>query len=270
MVLNKETMRIEESLNVTFYESLSEPKESPSVEDDRINELIVQDLNRSPSLQVNVSDEGYPKSVKEARGHPIEQVISELNEMTLRTVHTVSGDGVANPKQRRQDFQDDDVRDLTMASEQNIDQFLYGFTQPRNEIDMDDLEPDDESVDTPLVSHFLESDDDFDDGEVINELEEYGNAGHLSRQREINSFDGDDLAFQLVDGLESTRKNLVAIVRDVYVFVGSFTYITDFVILEDIGEFILRDVTPPKSGSSGMVTMGCYVKVQQSRSRKRP
>ncbi|GKA27964.1 glucose-6-phosphate isomerase 1, chloroplastic [Tanacetum coccineum] len=29
-------------------------------------------------------------------------------------------------------------------------------------------------------------------------------------------------------------------------------------------------VTPPKSGSSGMVTMGCYVKVQQSRYKKRP
>ncbi|GKB35748.1 retrovirus-related pol polyprotein from transposon TNT 1-94 [Tanacetum coccineum] len=33
-------------------------------EDDRINEPIVQDLNGSPSLQVNVSDEGYPKSIK--------------------------------------------------------------------------------------------------------------------------------------------------------------------------------------------------------------
>ncbi|GKA24880.1 hypothetical protein Tco_0710913, partial [Tanacetum coccineum] len=51
------------------------PKSSPSVEDDMINEPIVQDLNGSPSLQVNVSDEGYPKSVKEARGQPIEQVI---------------------------------------------------------------------------------------------------------------------------------------------------------------------------------------------------
>ncbi|GKF83203.1 putative reverse transcriptase domain-containing protein [Tanacetum coccineum] len=29
-------------------------------------------------------------------------------------------------------------------------------------------------------------------------------------------------------------------------------------------------VTPPKSGNNGMVTMGCYVKVQQSRYRKRP
>ncbi|GJW75418.1 putative ribonuclease H-like domain-containing protein [Tanacetum coccineum] len=60
-------MRIEESLNVTFDESLPEPKSSPSVEDDTINEPIVQDLNGSSLLQVNVSDEGYPKSVKESR-----------------------------------------------------------------------------------------------------------------------------------------------------------------------------------------------------------
>ncbi|GJS02025.1 hypothetical protein Tco_0318533 [Tanacetum coccineum] len=35
---------------------------------------------------------------------------------------------------------------------------------------------------------------------------------------------------------------------------------------EDLG---IEVVTPPKLGSSGMVTMGCYVKVQQSRYRKR-
>ncbi|GJZ11781.1 retrovirus-related pol polyprotein from transposon TNT 1-94 [Tanacetum coccineum] len=73
IVLNKETMRIEESLNVTFHESFPEPKSSYSVEDDRIDEPIVQDLNGPLSLQVNVLDEGYPKSLKEARGHPIEQ-----------------------------------------------------------------------------------------------------------------------------------------------------------------------------------------------------
>ncbi|GJU92671.1 zf-CCHC domain-containing protein [Tanacetum coccineum] len=39
---------------------------------------------------------------------------------------------------------------------------------------MDDLEPGDKSIDTPLVSHFLDSGDDYDDGEVLNELEEYG------------------------------------------------------------------------------------------------
>ncbi|GJS84438.1 hypothetical protein Tco_0750979 [Tanacetum coccineum] len=74
-------MRTEESLNVTFDESLPKSKFSLSVEDDRINEPVVQDLNGSPSLQVNVSDKCYPKSVKEARGHPIEQDI-DLSEMS--------------------------------------------------------------------------------------------------------------------------------------------------------------------------------------------
>ncbi|GJT15217.1 hypothetical protein Tco_0873923 [Tanacetum coccineum] len=50
IVRNKETVGIEESLNVTFDESLPEPKSSSLVEDDRINKPIVQDLNRSPSF----------------------------------------------------------------------------------------------------------------------------------------------------------------------------------------------------------------------------
>ncbi|GJV67889.1 hypothetical protein Tco_1483398 [Tanacetum coccineum] len=79
-----EVSTTKESLNVTFDESLPEPKSSPSVIDDRINEPVVQDLNGSPSLQVNVMDEGYLESIREARGHPIEQVIGELNERILR------------------------------------------------------------------------------------------------------------------------------------------------------------------------------------------
>ncbi|GJU05766.1 hypothetical protein Tco_1122196 [Tanacetum coccineum] len=136
---------------------------------------------------------------------------------------------------------------------------------------MNNLESDDESVDTPLVSPFHHSDNESDDGEVVNELIKYENVGMIRRERAINSFDGDDLTFQcmigfrkfityfdpflpmniimrkayntiMVEGLESTRKNLVAVVRDVYVFVGSFAYITDFVVLEDIGEFIMSDM----------------------------
>nr|GEW53957.1 MAK10-like protein [Tanacetum cinerariifolium] len=123
---------------------------------------------------------------------------------------------------------------------------------------MNNLESNEESVDTPLVSPFLHSDNDSDDGEVLNELSEYENVGMLCQEIEINSFDGDDLAFKymigfkkfvsyfdpflpmniitrkayntiMAEGIESTKKNLVAVVRDVYVFVGSFTYITDFV-----------------------------------------
>ncbi|GKE80173.1 hypothetical protein Tco_1550173, partial [Tanacetum coccineum] len=130
---------------------------------------------------------------------------------------------------------------------------------------MNNLESDDEAVDTPPFPHL---DNDSDDGEVLNELIEYENAGTLRRERIINCLDGDDLAFKrmigfrkftaylylflpmniishkayntiMVKGMKGTRKNLVAVVKDVYVFVGSFTYITDFVVLEDIGEFIM-------------------------------
>ncbi|GJV52870.1 hypothetical protein Tco_1448611 [Tanacetum coccineum] len=146
-----------------------------------------------------------------------------------------------------------------------IDSYLNNVdhTMLPNEIDMDDLESEDELIDTPRVSLFLDSDDESDDGEVLNELDEYGNMGNFYPNRIINSLDGEDLAFPcmigfrkfvayfdplfpmniitrkayntiMVEGLESTGRNLVSIVRDVYMFVGSFTYVTDFMVLEDI------------------------------------
>ncbi|GKC91032.1 hypothetical protein Tco_1151681 [Tanacetum coccineum] len=56
---------------------------------------------------------------------------------------------------------------------ENIEQFLNKFANHPNKTDMNDLESDDESVDTPLVSPFPHSDNDSDDGEVLNELIEY-------------------------------------------------------------------------------------------------
>ncbi|GJS30803.1 hypothetical protein Tco_0491423 [Tanacetum coccineum] len=54
---------------------------------------------------------------------------------------------------------------------------------------------DDESADTTLVSLFPHSDNDSDNGEVLNELVEYENVRLLRREKAINSFDEDDLAF---------------------------------------------------------------------------
>ncbi|GKE45880.1 hypothetical protein Tco_1473164 [Tanacetum coccineum] len=139
-----------------------------------------------------------------------------------------------------------------------------------NEIDIDDLESEDELIDT-CVSPFLDLNDESNDGEVLTELDEYRSVRNFYPNRIINSFDGEDLAFPcmisfrkfvayfgpflpmniitrraentiMIEGLESMGRNLVAIVRNVYVFVGSFTYITDFVVLEDIGEFIVSDM----------------------------
>ncbi|GKC53710.1 hypothetical protein Tco_1076455 [Tanacetum coccineum] len=68
-------------------------------------------------------------------------------------------------------------------------------TMPPNEIDMDNLESKDKLIDTPLVSPYLDSDDESNDGEVLNELDEYRNVGNFYSNKIINSFDGEDLAF---------------------------------------------------------------------------
>ncbi|GJT61180.1 hypothetical protein Tco_1004713 [Tanacetum coccineum] len=99
-----------------------------------------------------------------------------------------------------------------------------------------------ESIEYTSRLSFPHSDDDSDDEEVLNELSERFTAYldpflpmNISSRKASNTI--------MVDRLEGTKKNLVAIVRDVYVFVGSFTYITDFIVLEDIGEFIMSDMT---------------------------
>nr|GEW89118.1 hypothetical protein [Tanacetum cinerariifolium] len=73
---------------------------------------------------------------------------------------------------------------------ENIDQFLNGFVNQPNEINMDDPEPDGGLVDIPLVSPFLDSDDDSDDGEVLSELAEYGNVGKLCQKSIWMDFGG--------------------------------------------------------------------------------
>ncbi|GJZ31641.1 hypothetical protein Tco_0576688 [Tanacetum coccineum] len=78
---------------------------------------------------------------------------------------------------------------------ESIKQILNDFANQPNKTNTNDLESDDESVDTPIISPFPHSDNDSDDAEVLNELSEYENVGMLRQERIINSFDGDDLAF---------------------------------------------------------------------------
>nr|GEZ05320.1 protein kinase, ATP binding site-containing protein [Tanacetum cinerariifolium] len=80
-------------------------------------------------------------------------------------------------------------------------------------LEIDDLEFDNESIDTPLVSSFLDSDDDLDDGEVFNELDEYENARNFHLNRIINNIDGDDLAFpfmfELLIGMLANEEKVI-------------------------------------------------------------
>ncbi|GJR58083.1 hypothetical protein Tco_1500245 [Tanacetum coccineum] len=87
---------------------------------------------------------------------------------------------------------------------QSIERFLNNFATQPNQTNMNDLESDDESIDTPLVSPFPRSDNDSNDGKVLNELIEYENVGMLLREKAINSFGGDDLAFQCMIGFRKS------------------------------------------------------------------
>ncbi|GKB46151.1 hypothetical protein Tco_0896904 [Tanacetum coccineum] len=143
------------------------------------------------------------------------------------------------------------------------EQLLHNFLDPPKFLKVDDIVADAEFVDTLLVSPFLDLDDESDDGEVVNDIylnEEYFN-------RKISRFSERDLAFPcmigfrkfvayfdpnlsiniitrkaintiMVNQLASRNDNFVAIVRNVQVFVGSFTYTTDFTVFEDIENYI--------------------------------
>ncbi|GJY18056.1 hypothetical protein Tco_0389547 [Tanacetum coccineum] len=86
-----------------------------------------------------------------------------------------------------------------------FEQLLNDFMNPPNVFEMDDLESENELVDTPLVSPFIDSVEESNDGEVLDESNEYGNAGNFYRNRRINS-DGCDLEFhkffqEIINGL---------------------------------------------------------------------
>ncbi|GJW88756.1 retrovirus-related pol polyprotein from transposon TNT 1-94 [Tanacetum coccineum] len=84
IILNKETIRNEESLNVRFDES-PPPKSSPLVYGDIIESQIIEN-----QIEVDEDKENRPLNkeivnIKESKDHPIEKVIGNLNERTLRS-----------------------------------------------------------------------------------------------------------------------------------------------------------------------------------------
>ncbi|GJV58479.1 hypothetical protein Tco_1459484 [Tanacetum coccineum] len=87
---------------------------------------------------------------------------------------------------------------IILPSPVPFEELLNDFMNSPNVFEMDELESDNEYIDTPLVSPFIDSDEELDDEEVLNELNEYGNAGNFYRNKWINCIDGCDLAFPLL------------------------------------------------------------------------
>ncbi|GJZ21725.1 hypothetical protein Tco_0558764, partial [Tanacetum coccineum] len=88
VVLNKHTTKVEESLNVTFDESPPPTKLSPLVDDD-VGEKEAIESNTKVVNNNDVEDESIEGdevvNIKESKNHPLEQVIGNLNQRTLRS-----------------------------------------------------------------------------------------------------------------------------------------------------------------------------------------
>ncbi|GJR92141.1 pentatricopeptide repeat-containing protein [Tanacetum coccineum] len=87
IILNKHTRKIEESLNVTFDETPLPSKTSPLVDDDLDEEKAIR-ATKKKNLEHVVEDETLEideiVNIKESRNHPLENVIGNLNQRTLR------------------------------------------------------------------------------------------------------------------------------------------------------------------------------------------
>ncbi|GKB86546.1 retrovirus-related pol polyprotein from transposon TNT 1-94 [Tanacetum coccineum] len=73
-ILNKETMRVEESLNVRFDES-PPPKSSPLVDDDILESEIIKNQEKDLEIKENEPLNKKIVNIKETKDHPIDSVI---------------------------------------------------------------------------------------------------------------------------------------------------------------------------------------------------
>nr|GEZ05319.1 retrovirus-related Pol polyprotein from transposon TNT 1-94 [Tanacetum cinerariifolium] len=88
IVLNKHIKKVKESLNVTFNETPPPSKTSPLVDDDLDEEEAIKVIENK-NLENDIVDETLEideiVDIKESRNHPIESIIGNLNQRTLRS-----------------------------------------------------------------------------------------------------------------------------------------------------------------------------------------
>ncbi|GJX62646.1 retrovirus-related pol polyprotein from transposon TNT 1-94, partial [Tanacetum coccineum] len=87
IILNKHTRKIEESLNVTFDETLPPSMTSLLVDDDLDKEEAIK-VTEKKNLENDIEDETLEideiVNIKESKNHPMENVIGNLNQRTMQ------------------------------------------------------------------------------------------------------------------------------------------------------------------------------------------
>nr|GEU28711.1 zf-CCHC domain-containing protein/UBN2 domain-containing protein [Tanacetum cinerariifolium] len=88
IILNKHTRKVKESLNVTFNETHPSSDTSPLVDDDLDEDEAIK-ITEKKNLENDIVDETLEidkiVNIKESRNHPLENVIGNLNQRTLRS-----------------------------------------------------------------------------------------------------------------------------------------------------------------------------------------
>ncbi|GJU23160.1 retrovirus-related pol polyprotein from transposon TNT 1-94 [Tanacetum coccineum] len=88
IILNKHNRKVKESLNVTFDETPPPSKTSPLVDDDLDEEEAIK-VTEKKNLENDIVDETLEiheiVNIKESRNHPLENVIGNLKQRTLRS-----------------------------------------------------------------------------------------------------------------------------------------------------------------------------------------
>ncbi|GJY35881.1 retrovirus-related pol polyprotein from transposon TNT 1-94 [Tanacetum coccineum] len=84
VVLNKETMKVEESLNVKFDET-PPPNSPPLVDDDLLEVDIIENQSKDLEVKENEPSNKQISNIKESKDHPLGTVIGNLNQRTLRS-----------------------------------------------------------------------------------------------------------------------------------------------------------------------------------------
>ncbi|GJW54772.1 retrovirus-related pol polyprotein from transposon TNT 1-94 [Tanacetum coccineum] len=84
VVLNKETMKVKESLNVKFDET-PPPSSPPLVDDDLLEVDIIENQRKDLEVKENEPLNKQISNIKESKDHPLETIIGNLNQRTLRS-----------------------------------------------------------------------------------------------------------------------------------------------------------------------------------------
>ncbi|GJV22306.1 retrovirus-related pol polyprotein from transposon TNT 1-94 [Tanacetum coccineum] len=122
-------MKVEESLNVTFDETPPPPKTSPLEDDDLVEEEAIE-VNKTKSLGNDLEDKSLENNkiinIKESKSHPLDNVIGNLNQRTLRSQAQDKSNffcflSIIEPKNINEALKDES---WVMAMQEELNQFI--------------------------------------------------------------------------------------------------------------------------------------------------